>query len=209
MTSRKLEMKQVQIPDSGWFKTDHRAVLAVLSLKPKMRHTMRNGANLRGWEPDEAWHDVAAATLTDWKSWNKLAPLLVETAEAHRKLETKEMSVTELEIKSLLLRKKKTGRHLERSQLNWLCRAIWRKRRALKREKHLDKIKESAELGRTPKKTQSKHFNWSSIAKHENPESLLTYFFQDLFSIQEDQEETTQSERRHWVELWKNLRMNC
>ena len=34
MTSRKLEMKQVQV--LYWFKTDHRAVLAVLSLKPKM-----------------------------------------------------------------------------------------------------------------------------------------------------------------------------
>ena len=32
----------------------------------------------------------------------------------------------------------------ERAELNWLCRAIWRKRRALKREKHVTKIKESA-----------------------------------------------------------------
>ena len=40
-------------------------------------------------------------------------------------------------------------------------------RRALKREKHLTKIKESAEMVKAPKKTQSKHFNWSSIAKHE------------------------------------------
>ena len=47
MTSRKLDMKQVQVLDSDWFKTDHRAVLAVLSLGPKIRYTMRNGANLR------------------------------------------------------------------------------------------------------------------------------------------------------------------
>ena len=38
-----------------------------------------------------------AETLTDWKSWSKMAPLLVETAMAHRKLDTKEMSVTELQ----------------------------------------------------------------------------------------------------------------
>ena len=25
---------------------------------------------LRGWEPDDSWHDTATATLTDWKSWN-------------------------------------------------------------------------------------------------------------------------------------------
>ena len=203
MTSRKLEMKHVQVLDSDWFKTDHRAVYAVLSLRPKMRYTMKNAANLRGWVPDESWHDAAAATLTDWKSWNKLAPLLVETAKAHRKVESKEMSVTEMELKTLLLRKKKTGRYLERSELNWLCREIWRKRRALKREKHLDKIKESAEMGRAPKKTQSKHFNCKSIAKDENPESVLTKYFRDLYSISEEQEELTQSETRHWVELWK------
>ena len=87
---------------------------------------MKNGANLRGWEPDNSWHKAAAETLTDWKSWNKMVPLLMETVMAHRKLETKEMSVTELELK--------TGRYLERSDLNWLCREIWRKRRALKRD---------------------------------------------------------------------------
>ena len=108
-----------------------------------------------------------------------------------------------MELKTLLLRRKKTGRYLERSDLNWLCREIWRKRRALKREKHLDKIKESAEMGKARKKTQSKHFNWKSIAKDENPEYVLTKFFQDLNSIPEDQEESTQSERRHWVELWE------
>ena len=60
MTSRKLEMKHVQMLDSDWYKTDHRAVLAVLSLKPRMRYTLRNGMNLRGWEPDEAWLSEAA-----------------------------------------------------------------------------------------------------------------------------------------------------
>ena len=47
LTSRKLEMKHVQVLDSDWFKTDYRAVLAVLSLKPKMRYMKRNRANLR------------------------------------------------------------------------------------------------------------------------------------------------------------------
>ena len=44
----------------------------------------------RGWVSDEPWHDAAAATLTDWKSWNKLAPLLVGIVKAHRKVESKE-----------------------------------------------------------------------------------------------------------------------
>ena len=64
-------------------------------------------------------------------------------------------------------------------------------------------------MEKAPKKTQSKHFNWKSIAKDANPESVLTKYFQDLYSISEDQEELTKSERRHWVELWKNMRMDC
>ena len=138
-----------------------------------------------------------------------MAPLLKETAKAHKKMETKEMSVTELELKSLLLKNKREGRHLERAELNWLCRAIWRKKRALKRAEHLTKIKESAVRERAPKKTQSKHFNWSSIAKQENPETVLTNFFQDLYSIPVDQEDIIQSERLHWIELWKILRVDC
>ena len=70
-------------------------------------------------------------------------------------------------------------------------------------------MKESAEMEKAPKKTQSKHFNWKSITKDENPELVVTNFFQGLYSIPEDQEEATQSERRHWVELWKNMRIDC
>ena len=40
-TSRKVKMKHEQVLDSAWFKTDHRAVFAVLSLKQKIRHTVR------------------------------------------------------------------------------------------------------------------------------------------------------------------------
>ena len=64
-------------------------------------------------------------------------------------------------------------------------------------------------MGRAPKKTQSKHVNRKSIAEDENPESVLTKYFQDLYSLSEEQEELTQSERRHWVELWKNMRIDC
>ena len=195
----------MQVLDFDWFKTDHWAVLAVLSLKTKMRDMMKSDVNLRGWQPDDSWQRAAAETLTDWGNWDVMAPLLKETAKAHKKMDTKEMTVTELEVKSRLLKKKREGRHLERAELNGLCRAIWRKRRALKREKHLTKIKESAETGKAPKKTQNKHFNWSSIAKQENPETVLTNFFQDLYSIPVDQEEATQSERLHWMELWEKL----
>ena len=84
MTSRKLEMKHVQILDSDWFKTDLKAVLAVLSLKPRMKYTLRICMNLRDWESDVAWLSVAAETLTDWENRNAMVPLLVETAMTHK-----------------------------------------------------------------------------------------------------------------------------
>ena len=109
-----------------------------------------------------------------------------------------------------MLKRKREGRHLERSELNWLCRAIRRKRRALKREKLLTKVRESAETVKAPKKTQSKHFNCSSIAKRENPETVLTSFFQDLCSIPADQSDLCPSRENSLDRaLWKNLRMDC
>ena len=146
--------------------------------------------------------------VTDWKSWNKLAPLLVETAKAHRRVESKGMSVTEMELETLLLRKKKTGRYLERSELNRLCREIWRKRRALKREKHLDKIKESAEMGSSQENAEQA-FQLEINCKGRESRICSTKYFRDIYSISEEQEELTQSERRHWVELWKNMRIDC
>ena len=85
MSSRILEMRRVQVLDSNWFKTDHWAVFAVLSLRTKMRYTMKSDANLRGWKPDESWGKVAAETLTDWGNLNVMAPLLLETAKSHRR----------------------------------------------------------------------------------------------------------------------------
>ena len=68
-------------------------------------------------ELDDSRKKVAAETLTDWGNWKVMARLLLATAKLHRTLETKEMSVTELELKSLLLRKKRDGRQLGRTEL--------------------------------------------------------------------------------------------
>ena len=48
MSSRKSEIRRVQVLDSDWFKTDHRAVFTVFSLKTKMRHSRKSDANF-GW----------------------------------------------------------------------------------------------------------------------------------------------------------------
>ena len=66
MSSRKSEIRRVQVLDSDWFKTGHRAVFTVLSLKTKMRYSRKSDANLGGWKPDCSWGKVAAETLVDW-----------------------------------------------------------------------------------------------------------------------------------------------
>ena len=174
-TSRKLEMKHVQVLDSDWFKTDHRAVLAVLSIKTENEIHK------------EEWSELA---------WLGARRLLVQSGCRDA------AGVGELGCDGAFAYG--NGEDTQESG-----REIWRKRKALKREMHLGKIKESAGMEKAVKKTQSKHFNWRSLSKQENPESVLTNFFHNLCSIPGDQEEASRSERRHWVELWKNLRMDC
>ena len=103
--------------------------------------------------------------------------LLLETAKGHKRRETKEVTVAELELKTLLLKMKREGRHLERAEMNRLCRTHWRKRRALKREKHLTKIKESAETVNASKKRaleklESGLCGWNADLSEETGESL-------------------------------------
>ena len=206
MTSRKLEMRSVQVLD--WFKTNHRAVLAVLSLETKMRYTVKSGANLRGWKPDDSWQRVSAETLTDWGNWSVCGGAFVVRNDKDAQKIGNQRDVCDRARAQIAAAEEEKGWTTTQEE-NWQSRAIWRKRRTLTGEKHLNKIKESAETDKAPKKTQSKHFNWSSIAKQENPETVLAIFFQDLYSIPVEQEEVTQSERLHRMELWKNLRVDC
>ena len=72
MTTRKLEARRVQMLDSDWFKTDHRAVL-----KAMMRYSAKPVVNLCGPKPDDSWQIAATETL----------PLLVETAKAQTEIQ--------------------------------------------------------------------------------------------------------------------------
>ena len=77
-----------------------------------------------------------------------------------------------------------------------------------KRETRLTKIARHAEAGKAPKPAAA-HFNWTSSPKDQDPNKVLTDFFQKLYSIQHDQAVFAQKERTHWMELWRNLRADC
>ena len=80
MVSWKLEAKQIQVTDFDCFKTDHMAVIAVLSLRSRLRHSAR----LRM----EAKRHMARSghqTLTDWTNRDALAaPALGDSKGAQR-----------------------------------------------------------------------------------------------------------------------------
>ena len=208
MTSRKLDMEQVQVLISDWFKTDHRAVFAVLSLEQRMRYTMRNGANLRGWEPDDSWHDTATATQTDWKSWNKLAPLLVETAKAHRKLETKEMSVAELELKTLLLRKKKNRTEPRAVRTELALSSNLEKEKSVETREALGQNQGECRDGESLQENAVQAFQLEINCKRRKSRICSHKILPRPLLNPRRPGGVNQSERRHWVEVWKNMRMD-
>ena len=97
--------------------------------------------NSRGQRPSEIWKKSASETLTNWRDWHVLTRTLKEAAENHEEEETKVLQVTEMEPTFLLFQKKRDGRYLERAEFYRVSHQIWGKRRVLKREKHLTKIK--------------------------------------------------------------------
>ena len=202
MTSRKLEMKHVQVLDSGWFKTDHRAVLAVLSMKPKMGYAVRNGVNLRGWEPDEAWLSVAAETLAELENWNAMVPLLMDNGdELTGKVETKEMSVTEIETQIASVEKEENRTALP-SEHSWIGkdeqfgesgeRSIW------------DQDQESVQRWRKPpRKHKASISSGVRLQNKKTPKMFSQTSSKTSTRFLETRKEPLQSERHHWVELWK------
>ena len=186
MVSRELEGNQVQGMDFDRFKTDHRAVLAVLSLRSRLRHSAKPGVNLRGCQTIHGKKRFPRRLQTG-RIGMRWRPLLLETAKAHKMTETKMLTVTDLELKTLLLQKKREGQHLERAELNrTLPRNLAKAESAGAREtSHRDQGE--CRDGESPKKTKSKHVHWSSIANQENPQTVLTSLFQDLFAIPADQ----------------------
>ena len=91
---------------------DHRAVLAVLSMRSRVRHSAKPGKNLKGWKPNEAWHKSASETLTDWKNWDALGD---SKGAQNGRDQGDDCDRT-------------AGSKLFCAELNRFCCAIWRKR---------------------------------------------------------------------------------
>ena len=106
MTSRKLEMKHVQVLDSDWFKTDPRAVYAVLSLRPKMRYTIEECCKLAWLGARRILARCGCSNIDRLEELEQVGTFACGTAKAHRRVESKEMS-DRMELKTLLLKRRK------------------------------------------------------------------------------------------------------
>ena len=52
---------------------------------------------MRGWSPHDTWQSAAVKTLTDCENRVVMAPLLVETAKAHKLIETEDWDRTRVQ----------------------------------------------------------------------------------------------------------------
>ena len=134
-----------------------------------------------------------------------VAPLLKETAKAHKRTETKEMTVTELELRSLLLKKKKReGRHFERVEL-----ALWsnlEKEEGVETRETLDHDQGEC---RDPRKHEASISTGVRLRSKKNPKQFSQTSSKTSTQFLWTKKILPQSERLHWMELGKNLRVDC
>ena len=110
---------------------------------------------MRGWKSSDSWQRLAAETPT-------------------------EMTVTEPESQISPVKEEERRAAPRASRVELALTSNLEKEESVGTREAPDEDQGGAETGKTPKKTQSKHFHWSSIAKQGNAETVLTGFFQDL-----------------------------
>ena len=160
MVLKKLEARRLQVLDFDWLKTDHRAVLDVLSLKIETETLWEIWSECVRLETKRFVAKSGHRNADGLENWDVLAPFLFGNCKGAQ---------IDGDQRYDLLQKKREGRHLGQAELNRLCRAIWRKRRALKREKHLIKIQESAE---TPEEDTKQAFQLARESRNRSHKFL-------------------------------------
>ena len=105
----------------------------------------------------------------------------------------------DLDLEALL--NQRSTATLTKQEKQVLNRRIWRRRRYLKRSRHLGEIEKNAEAGRAPRAQKSKHYNWSKIAGQQEPRVVLTDFCAD-------NKRQAQEQRQHWIGLSRDMNID-
>lgn len=205
LTSSALAVCDVRVQAYDWFSSDHRAVICQWENldKPPRQHKEQNKRCIRSWKPAPSWQSEARKKLTDWGDWDVAAERLRATAGDCQLLQDR---APDLELTALLIRR--DSQVFTKEEKNKLNRKIWRRRRYLKRSKHLDEIAQDVEAGRAPRKPPSKHYNWGKIAGKTDPKQLLTEFYKELYGLPETEKRNIHDERQHWIDTWRSLQID-
>ena len=135
--------------------------------------------------------------MTHWQVWETTAADLREVAAEHQHKVDK---VDDIELLALLRKREENTEN--KQELNKINRSIWRRRRALRRERQLERFEEDAAAGRAPKVATAKHYIWTKISGTREPKAMLTEFYEELYGLPAGEKQLAQEARDHWTRIW-------
>ena len=135
--------------------TDHRLVNVEFTIDAPQEKAELKRKCIKLWRPDSTWEHKANIKMKSWDhNWEEAAELLRSIADDCKVVNKKNKDKV---LKDMLAKVGKAP--LE--ELKALYKSIWRRRRFLKRQKHIEGLQEAAATGRAPPGPRpSMHLNW-------------------------------------------------
>ena len=150
---------------------------------------MKNGANLRGWEARRLLAQCGCRNADGLEELEQVGTFACGNREGSQEGGIQGVVRDRNGAQNTSVEEEENMSVLRTIRIELALSRNLEKEKSVETRETLGQDQGECGDGESPKKTQSKHFNWNSIAKDENPGSLLTKFFQNLYSIPEDQEE--------------------
>ena len=128
-----------------------------------------------------AWEKVVGGSGefgADWRDPLAFLGFLARTADAHKTRQKCEKDQVIGDLKAVL---QCASTAVERRRCN---RLLWRRRRALARQRRVVFLREACEAKRSPvQRKRGNHFNWLRVFRQEPPEVFTLTFLRSLFRL--------------------------
>ena len=139
---------------------------------------------------------LESLVLTGKTRWSFLG-FLARTADAHKTRRKCEKDQVICDLKAQL---QCATTAAERRRCN---RLLWRRRRALARQRQVVFLREACEAKRSPvQRKRGKHFNWLRVFGQEPPSSAIRSFYADIFEITVPAERELQLKGQKMSAFW-------
>ena len=205
LASKCLKMAAASVEQYLTCDTDHRMVNCEFVIKAPIERTVHGIRCIKNWQPDPNWEAKANAKLETWaSSWTEAAELLRTTANA---CNVKKMKTEDQELSDML----KAKHTVQPEEKKDLYKRIWRRRRHLKKVKHLEELQQAAAAGRAPPEPRpSMHLSWGKIMGSSGilPKMLLTNYFAELYGLPKEEAVSEAMARQCIVGRWLSLRID-